>query len=118
MPQIRVTNNGPVELTPQEEADLMAQWAAFVPRKRQLRGWAFRRVLQEAGLTAPILAILEGLPVGEQRSRVLGKFNHGTSFNAYDPDMVSLSAVAAGTVPGFDFDALWAAAEALQNSNG
>lgn len=92
-----------------------SQWVegALVVEKRVLPRWAFMQVLDEAGLTAGIASIIAALPAGPQKSRAQGKWKHDIEFSPTDPDMIALSAVATAQVPGFDFDALWAAGEAL-----
>lgn len=109
--------NGVRVAVPASERDAInaerAAVAALPPKKQVLPRWAFMQVLDEAGLTTGIAEIISELPAGTRKSRAQGKWSHDTEFSPTDPDMVALSAIATARIPGFDFDALWAAAEAL-----
>lgn len=114
----KLKNGQRVPLTPSEQAQIEAEWNAnaIVGKKLDLTRWAFMQTLADAGYKDGVQALIEALPPGPERSIALGKWNHDNYFTAGSPMMQSLSAVAEATLPGFDFDALWAQAEALQEA--
>lgn len=113
----KVVNGRRVVMDAAEEAAIRAEWAASAAApasKRPLARWAFRQIVIENGLEAAIQAQIAALPNGVQKRRAVAKLRDAQEFRADAPEMVALRAMMEAADPSFDFDALWAAGEALQ----
>lgn len=112
----RIVDGRRVALTQKEEDAIRAEWQenAARARKRPLSRWSFMQILDEQGLISTIQARIDAMPAGNQRRRAQGKFKHQVSFQPDAPEMRALKTLMEAADPEFDFDALWAAGEALE----